>query len=215
MSIAVAEFTVPSDTFVLGQVLRNHQDVRIDLTQFVPTGDSLVPYFWAETEDEAAFKASVRADDRVATLTRLDGGNERHLYNIEWATEIDGFTTALEAHDLIVEAATGTPETWRFRVRGPDRGNLSSFQDTLSDKNIPIEVTRVWQPNDPQADAYGVTAKQREALELAFTEGYFAVPRESNLSDLAEMMNITRQSLSRRIARGLHSLVANTLLNNP
>lgn len=215
MSIVVAELTVPADRFSLGQILRNHQDVHIELTQFVPVGDSLVPYFWAETEDSEAFEESVRADDRVDTLTRLDGGHERHLYNIEWATEIDGFIEALEEHDLIVEEAMGTPESWRFRVRGPDRGNLSSFQNTLTDRDIPIEVTQVWNPGDPQANEYGVTPKQREALELAFAEGYFTVPRETNLSDLADRLNITRQSLSRRIARGLHSLLEHTMIRNP
>ena len=57
MSIVVAEFTISSDVFVLGQVLRNHEDVRVDLTQFVPLGDALVPYFWAETDDVRAFES--------------------------------------------------------------------------------------------------------------------------------------------------------------
>lgn len=213
MSIVVVELTVPSDKIVLGQVLRDHGDVRIDLTQFVPVGESLVPYFWAETSDEVAFEESVRADDRVASLTRLDDGHERHLYTIEWATDIDGFLDALEAHDLLVEEATGTSETWTFRLRGPDHGNLSSFQETLSEKGIPIEVQRVWNPSDQNANAHGVTAKQREALKLAFTGGYFDVPREENLSDLADDLGITRQSFSRRIARGLHSLLESTIMN--
>lgn len=215
MSIVVAELTVSADKIVLGQVLRNHQDVHIELTQFVPLGESLVPYFWAETEDVTEFEESVRADDRVGTLTRLDGGHGRHLYNIEWATEIDGFIATLTEHNLLVEKATGTPETWTFQIRGPDRGNLSSFQQELNDKDIPIEVTRVWSPDTPHANGYGVTAKQQEALELAFSEGYFNVPRETNLSDLAERLSITRQSLSRRIGRGLHSLLENTMLDSP
>lgn len=213
MSIVVTELTVPSDAFTLGQILQNHGDVHIELTQFVPTGESFVPYFWAEADDEAAFEASVRADDRVATLTKLDSGHGRHLYNIEWATDIDGFIAALKDHSLIVGEATGTPDQWRFRLRGPDHGTLSSFQHTLDDKNIPIEVERVWNPSDPQADVYGVTAKQREALELAFNNGYFNVPSETNLTDLAEQLDITRQSFSRRISRGLHSFLKNTIMN--
>ena len=214
MSIVVAELTVPSDAFVLGQVLQDGGDVHIDLTQFVPTGQSLVPYFWAETADEAAFEESVRADDRVASLTKLDGGRERHLYSIEWATDINGFIAALETHDFIVEKATGTPKTWSFRLRGPDHGNLSSFQQTLADRDIPIEVQRVWNPSDPQADAYGVSAKQGAALKLAFSEGYFDVPRETNLTDLAAHLDITRQSFSRRISRGLYNLLEHTIMTD-
>ena len=106
MSIVVAEFTITSDVFVLGQILRSHEDVRVDLTQFVPLGEALVPYFWAETDDVPAFEESVRSDDRVASLSKLDGGHGRHLYSIEWATEIDGLIAAVTEHDLIVEAAT-------------------------------------------------------------------------------------------------------------
>ena len=102
VSIVVAEFTISSDVFVLGQVLRNHEDVRVDLTQFVPLGDALVPYFWAETDDMPAFEELVRSDDRVASLTRLNGCHGRHLYSIEWATDIGGFIAAVTEHDLIV-----------------------------------------------------------------------------------------------------------------
>ena len=153
MSIVVAEFTISSDVFVLGQVLRNHEDVRVDLTQFVPLGDALVPYFWAETDDVPAFEESVRSDDRVASLTKLNGSHGRHLYSIEWATDIDGFIAAVTEHDLIVEAATGNRESWEFRVRGSGRDTLSSFQQTLRESDIPIQVERVWNPGDSQAEA--------------------------------------------------------------
>ena len=215
MSIVVAEFTISSDVFVLGQVLQNHEDVRVDLTQFVPLGDALVPYFWAETDDVRAFEESVRSDDRVASLTKLNGCHGRHLYSIEWAADIDGFITAVTEHDLIVEAATGNRECWEFRVRGSGRDTLSSFQQTLRESDIPIQVERVWNPGDSRAEAFGVTAKQREALALAAAEGYFAVPRETNLTDLADELDITRQSLSRRMARGQRTLLNNTLLREP
>jgi predicted DNA binding protein len=38
------------------------------------------------------------------------------------------------------------------------------------------------------------------------------VPRETNLTDLADELDITRQSLSRRMARGQRTLLNNTLL---
>ena len=80
------------------------------------------------------------------------------------------------------------------------------------ESDVLIQVERVWNPGDSRAEAYGVTAKQREALALAAAEGYFAVPRETNLTDLAEELDITRQSLSRRMARGQRTLLNNTLL---
>ena len=44
-----------------------------------------------------------------------------------------------------------------------------------------------------------MTAKQREALALAAAEGYFAVPRETNLTDLADKLDITRHPPRERL----------------
>ncbi|WP_227380897.1 bacterio-opsin activator domain-containing protein [Haladaptatus halobius] len=214
MSIVTAEFSVASDAFVLGQILQDGEDVQIDLTHFVPIETALVPYFWVETSDFEGFETTVRADERVASLTALDGGSNKTLYQIEWATEIDGLLAALQEHDLIVEEATGTAESWRFRIRGSDHGNLSSFQQTCHEHDVPIEVHRVWNPNESDLDRYGLSDKQRKAVELAFTDGYFAVPRETTLGELGQTVGITGQSFARRLARGLQSLIAETLLSN-
>lgn len=214
MSIVTAELSVSSDAFTLGQILQDGEDVQIDLTHFVPIETALVPYFWVETSDFEGFETAVRADERVASLTALDGGSNKTLYQIEWATEIDGLLAALREHDLIVEEATGTADSWRFRIRGPDHGNLSSFQQTCHEHDVPIEVHRVRNPNESDLDRYGLSNKQRKAVELAFTDGYFAVPRETTLGELGQTVGITGQSFARRLARGLQSLIAETLLSN-
>lgn len=214
MNIVTAEFSVSSDAFALGQILQDGEDVQIELTHFVPIEETLVPYFWAETSDPDAFETSVQADDRVASLTKLDTGSDKTLYQIEWATEIDGLLAALRKHDLIVEAATGTTDSWHFRIRGPDNGNLAAFQRTCKEKDISIEVHAVRNPNESDTNRYGMSQKQAEAVELAFTDGYFAVPRETTLGDLGETVGITGQSFARRLSRGLYSLIAETLVSD-
>lgn len=212
MSIVSAELSVPSDAFILGQILHNGEDVQIDLTQFVPIKKTLVPYFWAETSDFEGFETAVRADERVATLTEVNNGSDKALYRIDWATTIDGLFAAFLEHDLIVEGATGNAASWRFRIRGPDHGNLTAFQQTCQDHDVPIEVHRVWNPTDPDTDRYGLSEKQVEAMELAFTDGYFAVPRETTLGKLGDKVGITGQSFARRLARGSYCLIAETLM---
>ncbi|WP_266082428.1 helix-turn-helix domain-containing protein [Haladaptatus caseinilyticus] len=214
MEVVTVEFTVPSECFILGEILTDGSDVSIELTQFVPVEQTLVPYFWAETTDQDAFEQSVRADERVATLTPLDAGPEKTLYQIEWTRDIDHMLTAFREHNLIVEEATGTADTWHFTVRGPNRGNLSSFQQACADYDIPLEIQRVWNPGKPATAQYDITEKQREAIEYAFTDGYFNVPRETSLGVLGEAMGITGQSFARRLRRGLYSLVKHTVMDN-
>jgi hypothetical protein len=212
MSIVTVRLTVPSESLEFGQILHNGEDVRIELTQFVPTGNTLVPYFWAETADPSSLEEAIRADNRVRSLDRLDEGSNKTLYRVQWATDLDGFLEALEKHDLVVEQAIGTTEEWRFRLRGPDRNNISAFQDTLREKGITSTLKGIWNPHGPNGDPYGLTEKQREAVELAFSEGYFSVPAETNLSEVAEIVGISRQSFSRRLNRGLNRVLAETVI---
>ena len=215
MSIVVVELSLPSDSFAVGNVLHDHEDVRVELAQFVPIGESLIPYFWIESDDVAAFEAAVRADDRVASLTSIDEAENRTLYKIDWAEELDGFLSTVADHDLVIENATGTAENWKFRLQGPDRENLSRFRETLKEKGIPVTVDRVWNPTVTNEDRYGLTPKQRETLELAFSEGFFEVPRGASLTDLSETLGVSHQSVSRRVRCGLRNLLATTLMNGP
>lgn len=214
MSIVVAEVSIPTDSFGVGSVLQD-DDYRIDLTQFVPIGESCIPYFWVETEDKAAFEEAVEADDRVDSLSALDTSGTRTLYRIDWAEKPDGFFTIVADHDLLVEEATGTEDRWWFRLRGPDRENLASFQQALLDEDIPLHIHRIWNPEAPDDDPYGLTETQRETLELAFTEGYFDVPRNSSLDDLGDQLAVSRQEVSRRVRQGVHNLLSTTLMNGP
>ncbi|MFC6977285.1 helix-turn-helix domain-containing protein [Halomicroarcula sp. GCM10025709] len=100
-------------------------------------------------------------------------------------------------------------------MRGPDHENLSAFRETLREAGISSTIIGVWNPHGPKGDPYGLTGKQRKAVELAFTEGYFKVPRETNLTNLAETVDITRQSYSRRLNRGLHRVLATTVMATP
>lgn len=214
MSIVIVEISLPSDSFEVGSILHDHHDVRIELAQFVPIGEALIPYFWVETDDTAAFEDAVRADDRVATLTAIDETGDRTLYKIEWAEALDGFLSVVSEHGLLVESATGTDERWHFRLQGPDRDNLSSFQATLREMGIPVTVHRVWNPQVSNGDRYGLTEKQRETLELAFAEGYFEVPRGMSLTGLSERLSVSHQSVSRRMRGGLRNLLDNTLMDD-
>jgi len=157
MSIVEIRLTIPTDDLELGQVLHDGEDVRIELTQLVPTGNTLIPYFWAETVDPSSFEETVQRDDRVASLERLGDGPEKYLYRIEWAVDIDGFLSALTEHDLVVETAVGGTEEWRFRLRGPDENNLSAFRETLRQAGISSSINGVWNPRESNNDPYGLT----------------------------------------------------------
>ena len=216
-SVVVVELSVPTDAFAVGSVLHGHGggDAHVEFAEFVPIGETMAPYFWVETDNTDAFEEGVRADDRVEHLTTLDSRGSRTLYEIAWGDVDDEFLSAVADHGLVVKRAAGDADRWCFQLQGPDRGNLSSFRDALREKGVPVTIRRVWNPEVPDGNRYGLTQKQRETLELAFGAGYFEVPRGASLTDLSETLGISHQSVSRRIRGGLRNLLAHTLMDDP
>lgn len=208
----IAHFTLPSDTFELGQVL-SYEGVQVEITQFVSLGEAVLPYFWVNRIDDMdGFEQAVRADERVASFTPLNGKVGKALYQLEWTDQIDGLMEVLSNSDIIVENAFGTAEKWEFHIRGHDRDALSTFQKACAEHGLPIDITRVHDnPDESDESSLYLTEKQHKAVALAFGHGYFAVPREISLSELAEKVGISRQAYSRRLQRGLSHILENSL----
>jgi hypothetical protein len=198
----VAGIVVEASAFDIGRVL-SATTARIDLTEFVPVDGRPVPYFWKEHGDDEAFERAVRADDRVASLTNLDGRSDASLYRVDWAGLVDGLVGALHDHHVLVEEGwTDDGERWRFRLRAPSQQALSAFQQACSDRGIRLDVRYVSRDPDDTPTAFGgLSAEQHEALVLALRNGYFDIPREHSQSELATMLGISRQSFGRRLRR--------------
>lgn len=69
----------------------------------------------------------------------------------------------------------------------------------------------MYNPSDPDTDVSGLTPVQRETLTMALERGYFAIPRETNLVELAEELDISDQAVNERVRRGTAKLVASSL----
>jgi len=210
----VAEYTIPADAFLVGQILSVDPGYTIRLVEFVPIGEGLIPYFWVENHEEgfATFEERVRNNDAVASLTALDGHTNKILYRIEWAGQVDGLLEAFRIFDMAIEDATGKTDEWRFRVFYEDHGTLSEFRQHCVDHGIPLTVERVYNPSPPDDDtAYDLTSDQLEAIRLAFDEGYFDIPRETTMTDMGDELGISRQAVSNRLRRGMVQLLDHTI----
>lgn len=52
-----------------------------------------------------------------------------------------------------------------------------------------------------------MTDDQREALEAALQKGYYAIPSEATMAEIASDLDISQQALSERLRRGHRALV--------
>src|SRR5699024_5618660 len=208
----IATIEVTADAFALGAVLDTGRDVRIDLAPCVPVRKARLPYFWAADDGVDGFVTDVEGDPRVETLTPVCHVDGRTLYRMAWRDDGDDLLGSLATHEILVERGVAVDDTWVFHLRSADRTVLSAFRTDCSEKAIPVEIRRIVDNSGSfETDRFDLTTKQHAALTAALEAGYFDVPRETTLTELAEGMGISRQAFSRRLNRGLRGLLTNTL----
>lgn len=211
MSVIV-EFTIPSGEFSLGKVLTQNTDVEATLEAIVPTGGDILPFFWIRNpeEDLAEFERTVRSHPMVAELVRLDQLETMALYRAEWETEPESLVSAITEANGTILNARGNRERWTFDIRFGDHADLTTFQNFLTSHEIRVHIERIstLTGNERGSFAFDLSEEQRRALVLAVSKGYFEVPRQIDLTAVADELDITRQAASELVRRG-----ANTVLN--
>jgi len=218
----LAEFTVPAEEFVLADTLTAASGMRIEIKRVIGGESTVTPYFWASDGDFARFEDALHDDEMVKDVLTLEeddetaGDNqEDRFYRVTWEMGVPNLITAVsEAKATVLEAVSEDGDNWEVKVLFPDEAALSAFHDYCVDHDFQAEPQRVYEPTNPEhRGEYGVTDAQQEALEAAYHAGYFAVPREQTLTEVAETLDISRNALSARLRRGHRNLLANTLVH--
>jgi predicted DNA binding protein len=211
MSI-IAELVIPPEEFVLADTLAAVPDATVEIERVAAAAeDRVTPYIWTLSDDLDAFDAALRDDDTARDPQRLESDKNEGLYRVDWHPEDHGFVKELGRSDATVLKAVADDE-WRIRFLFPDDDDLSSFHDRCQRAGVTFSVERLYHPNDPgDFEEYALTDEQRTALLTAAQKGYFAVPREANLADVADDLDISANALSSRLRRGTESLVTDAL----
>ncbi|RQG90891.1 helix-turn-helix domain-containing protein [Natrarchaeobius chitinivorans] len=207
------EFFVPSNAFALHETLDTVSDMVIEIERVVATEEVLTPYFWVSGRHPTRFENAVADDPSIQNLEQLDQFEESALYRAEWTSHIESVVYIYTEIKAVVLEATGTDERWELRIRFDDREQLDKFQDYCEDNGIAFNLQQLYDLSQPKTGGqYGLTPKQQEALVTAWHKEYFETPRESSLEEVADELDITQQSLSKRLSRAHHSLIGNTLI---
>ena len=167
---------------------------------------------WVDTADRDAVDAALAADDSAGPVSHLGPEAEGHWYAIKTVDEsLEAMSRGLLTADGMLVRADFVDDEWVVQARFPDRSSLLTFREDLVADGFDVEVKRMREDEDEASTQFGVTDPQREVLLLALDRGYYTVPRNASLSDLAESLGISSQAASERLRRGTQTLVANTL----
>lgn len=208
----VMEFTVPANEFPLGSIFDTLPEATVELERLIPHDGLIIPYFWVRGGEVEDIEAAFAGHEGVTDIDLIDTVEDEYLMRANWKSEYFGILSALSAAHIVVLNGMGRKVGWTFEVRGEDREAISEFRTECQQHDIPIEIDSVHSLLPIQEEDHELTGKQREAIVLAFEMGYYDSPRATSLEEIAEELEITQQSLSSRIRRGLHRLVYASLL---
>ncbi|MFB6140738.1 MAG: helix-turn-helix domain-containing protein [Halosimplex sp.] len=212
----IADISVPADQFALGTLLEVRPGVEVRLETMIPTGGAMIPYFWVSNRDAPAVEASLEESPLVDEVLAVDETDDETLFRVRWAEGIDGLVETLTASEAVVLDGVGRGDDWSFQLRFDEHEALSTFYRTLTDKGIDVDIVGVHDPMEA-ADGreFDLTAEQREVLVLALEEGYFSIPREITLVELADLLGVSDSAVSQRLRRALTKVLAATVADSP
>ena len=210
----IAKIELPAEAVGLATVLNTLSTIVVEGEQLVPNWHDQVPYLWVSDGDLTAFEDAITDDPSVTSIQQIATFDSGALYELDWATPDHGLRAWLRQAEIpILEAeATGETQTWHLKLRLSTRDQLTDLQSYCEDQGFDFELLRLYSLAAPKMGQYNVTPKQREALLTAYKMGYFEIPRECKLSDIADRLGIATRSVSERLRRGETNLLTNTLL---
>lgn len=212
MSVIV-EVRVGAMEFLLGEPLVRDSDLRVELDRVVPTGESVVPYLWVVDGDLEVVEAALDGSDVVETYELLDSVEGTTLVRVEWRPAAGDLLSVIVESDGQLIDGVGSDGVWDLEIRFDDQSDLAAFFETCSNQDIRLSFQRVHDPVPPEAVdvEFALTETQRETLLAAFETGYYDVPREINLVELAEILGVSDTAVSQRLRRGTGTLIRITL----
>jgi len=209
----IAEFTIEAGEFLLGQVLARHSSTQVDMERVVPASGRVMPYVWVQGGDLKEFETAIENSENVRSLTPLDILDDSGLYRIEWDEQVESLVYGVAETNATILEARGNEE-WQFRIRFDDHSGLTEFNNFCSNHGIQFQLNRVYTFSEKREDdlSFGLTDAQREALVAAVEGGYFEVPRQTTLGEIGKELEITEQSVSENLRRGVDQVLKRLLL---
>lgn len=171
----------------------------------LPDGESRVAYCWLSGEEAVA---AAERDPGVERANVVDRFEDRVLLRLRWA-ESAVLPRAAAAVGGRLVGAERRAAGWRLRGRFPDADALAAFERRC--RAAGVETARAGVTAERPDGLATLPPAERAVVEAAFEAGYFAVPRETTIAELADSLGLSRRTVSERLRRGLGRFVAATL----
>ncbi|MFB6302858.1 MAG: PAS domain S-box protein [Haloferacaceae archaeon] len=167
-------------------------------------GGSLGTFYTVEGADPDRVVGVARADGSVEEVTLVSADGEACL--VEVVTE-SWFGTFFAEHGAVVRTATADGGGGRLVVEAPQGADVRALVERFRERHPEVELTaqrtreRAVQTLLELQDLLDerLTPRQLEALETAYSAGYFEWPRESSGEEVADLLGVTQPTFNKHL----------------
>ncbi|MFB6184978.1 MAG: helix-turn-helix domain-containing protein [Haloarculaceae archaeon] len=197
----IAEFEFRSSGMVLESTFQTVPEVELEVIHEVAM-DPEMPnmFFWASGADLDAFERAMTDDETISEFERYSQKNDEVLYRLQVSdrTEIVVYPAWVERGAELLDERW-RDGWWHARMRFPDHESLQTFQTWCADTDVEFALQAVYRGPDDDRDL--LTDEQHETLTLALASGFFEVPKETTMDELAAELDVSAQAVSERLRR--------------
>jgi len=208
----IATFSLPHDAVALEYTFQELPELEVEAERIAAHSRAWVmPCLWAANAEFDATDEVLAADPTVDRI--VDGyefGDEKY-YQLDWTGEVDERIDEYVDERGSILDAEATVRGWQLRIRFISRDQFDAFRDALTERGMSFQLRDLTEPGAPRQSFGSVTPEQRNALVVARERGYFDIPRDAEVSDIADELGISDQAVSERLRRGTANLVDATL----
>ncbi|WP_079977520.1 helix-turn-helix domain-containing protein [Halococcus sediminicola] len=205
------EFTIKPPTHQ--ELLREVPGVQLTLEQIVACDPETVSAsFWATCSGPESYEVVLRQSDLVRNVTVLNAqADERTLYQVHLPATETTYWSWASLGGILLEGE-GTQSGWTLRMRCPDREALTAYRKHCKERGIDFGLESLNRGASPEKSQ--LTAPQSSLLKAAIEGGYFDIPRNITMNELATQFDISNQAASERLRRALSNILTSHSLNS-
>ena len=204
--------TIPASELGLSHSLESLPDLRFEIERIVTSGDERVmPLLWVRGPSRERVEQTLEEDPSTDNVELVGDFDDEWLFQMEWIDQVDLLVQMITNSEATVLDAVGRDTQWKLRVLYPERELFSKTHTFCEEHGLHFDITTIRDLEGEPAGRFGLSTKQYEVLAEAARMGYFEVPREVSLEELAESLGISHQAASERIRRATSGLIQDTL----
>ena len=204
---STARFVLPAKGFALADLFERVPDACVKCEAAVANPDDHALLVVQTDEDEREVDAALRSESDIATVEYFGGCVDSWRYRVTWTGHPRQLIQQLVAADVSIVSVQGRGGEWRLHLLAPDREGVARAHDVMENFDCGADCRSISTVNSERSDCLELTTEQREALVVAFKQGYYNVPRDATANDIADELGISHQALSERFRRAYHQLV--------